>query len=345
MASSTIFLFYFCTFAPSSLSKSKGRVDIVTLKNIADACGVSVSTVSRAFDKQSRISQPVRQQILSCASEMGYTPNLIARSLKSSKTKMIALIIPSIDNRFYIEVLKHLEITLHQHGYRLLVSFVQEGIATERECIEMMISAKVDAIVLITQTEQNRDYIFSLREQVKIIQLFGAPFDWLDSVVMDDNLGAQLGTEYLIHHNHHRILFTGGEDRLQGLRHAIVNSGISPSNVIMLPWNISPQDVCDAIHRYHPTAIFSVAYTNEAVWTALQQLNLKIPDDISWIAYDNTKWIQLAEVCAVAHNLEEITSALVKQLISRLDEHNDAPPKHIVLEPFIIERKSVSMLL
>lgn len=317
---------------------------IVTLKDIAKACDVSVSTVSRAFDKSSRISQPVRQRILSCASEMGYTPNLIARSLKSNRTMNIALIIPTIENRFYIDVLKHLEIHLHQYGYRLIVSFIQPGITTERECLEMMAAAQVDGIIMIPEHTTDEAYIMNLAEKVKIIQLFSNPYSQIDSIIMDDDGGAEAGTEYLLRHNHRRILFVGGENRRNGFWRAINAAGIPHAEVQTLRNLASVDEIRATVQDFRPTAIFSIGDSNETVWTALQQLELSIPNDISLMVYDNTKWISLIGLTAVAHNLEEIASASVQQLLRRLNEDEDSPAIHTVLNPFIVERKSVRTL-
>ena len=73
-------------------------------------------------------------------------------------------------------------------------------------------------------------------------------------------------------------------------------------------------------------------------------MELSIPEDISLIVYDNTKWISLVGLTAVAHNLEEIAATLVEQLLRRLNGDASSPAVHIVLDPFIVERKSVRTL-
>lgn len=313
---------------------------IVTLKDIAKQCGVSVSTVSRAFDKSSRISLPVRQKILSCASEMGYAPNLIARSLKSNRTMTVALIIPSIDNRFYIDVLKHLEIQLHRFGYRLLVSFIQPGITTERECLEMMLSAKVDAIILIPENSTDETYILNLEKQVHIIQLFSCPYANIDSVVMDDNSGAEIGTMHLLQHGHRRILLVGGENRRAGFWEAINREGVAHDQILTLADLASVAQIQDAIRTFQPTAVFSVGSSNEDVWTALKQMNISIPDDVSVIVYDNTQWVSLVGLTAVAHDLQQLADAVVAQLLKRLAD-DTSPTVHTTLKPYLMLRGSV----
>lgn len=329
---------------PAFIIHTKGVFIIVTLKDIAKTCDVSVSTVSRAFDKTSRISEPVRQRILTCATEMGYTPNLIARSLKSNRTMTLALIIPSIENRFYIDVLKHLEIQAHQYGYRLLVSFIQPGITTERECLEIMTSAQVDGIIMIPEHTTQESYLTNLRERVGFIQLFSDPYESIDSVVMDDNGGAEAGVDYLIRHNHRRILFVGGENRRIGFWRGIDKAGISHDEIHTLRDLASPEEIIAAIKSFRPTAIFSVGDSNECVWNAIQTLELSIPNDISVIVYDNTKWVSLVGLTAIGHNLEQIARTVIQQLLKRLNGGASSPPVHIVLDPFIVERKSVKTL-
>lgn len=272
---------------------------------------------------------------------MGYTPNLIARSLKSNRTNTIALIVPSIENRFYIDVLKHLEITLHQHGYRLLVSFVQPGITTERECLEIVVSAKVDAVILIPIDADSISYIENLPGHTKFIQLFTRLFDQIDSVVMNDIGGTELGTNYLIGHGHSRLLLVGGEDRAEGFWRAVDAANIPRTQVTTLPWYATEADICKCIRSFHPSAIFSVANANEVTWRSIQQMELSIAEDISLIVYDNTKWVSLVGLTAVAHDLEQIAATLVEQLLKRLNDEDNTPAVHITLDPFIIERKSV----
>ncbi len=275
---------------------------------------------------------------------MGYTPNLIARSLKSNRTMTIGLIIPTIENRFYIDVLKHLEIQLHQYGYRLLVSFVQPGITTEQECLEMMVATKTDGIIMIPDDTTNEDLLMGMQQQIQFIQLFNRPYSQIDSIVMDDNGGAEAGTKYLLARNHRRILFAGGSNRRVGIHRALEQAGIGPDEVRFIPDLSSVEDVCQAVQAFRPTAVFSIGVANEAVWTALRQLDLSIPEDISVIVYDNTRWVSLVGLTAVAHDLEQIASALAQQLLRRLNGEDLSPAKHIVLDPFIVERKSVETL-
>ena len=92
----------------------------------------------------------------------------------------VAIIVPSIENHFYIDVLQYLEIKLHQYGYRLLVTFVQEGITTERDCLEVAASAQADALIFFPEDCRNLSYIEKSLNQFSIIQLFQSPYMQID---------------------------------------------------------------------------------------------------------------------------------------------------------------------
>lgn len=317
-----------------------------TLKDIAKHCQVSYSTVSRAFDPESRVSPTTRKRILEYAEEIKYRPNLIARSLKKHESKTVGIIIPSIDNIFFIEVLKYIEIALKHCGYRLLVSFVQKDVNTELDCLELMSASQVDGMIIVPEDCSNREYILRLSKHIHISQLFEAPYSEIDSVVMDDIGGTANGTRYLINRGHRKILYVGEPKRLPGFTNTLREYGISDEEVLIMTDCQNSRQVVSAIKEFQPTAIFAIACASEYAWNAIKALNLSIPQDVSLIVYDDTKWVSMLGVTAIAHNLEEIANTSVDQLIFRLRNKNTPQKdvKHIVLDPFIRERNSVKWL-
>jgi len=164
-----------------------------TIKEIANHLGIAHSTVSRAFDPASRIGPVTRKRILDYASEIEYKPNAIAQSLKNKRTKTIGLILSDIENVFFTEMLKYIEISLKSYGYRLLISFVQTDITTERDCLELMESSRVDALIMTPLGRQNEEYVKKLMKQCYVIQLFNSNYDDIDSLTIDDVDGVRQG--------------------------------------------------------------------------------------------------------------------------------------------------------
>lgn len=208
----------------------------------------------------------------------------------------------------------------------------------------MAASAQVDGIIILSESLENQRYIKQLLKNFKIIQLFNAPYPQIDSVTMNDIGGTEMGTNYLLNNGHQRILFLGGDRRISGFWKSVNDAKIPHDNLLALTGAISVDELCDEINRFRPTAIFSIATASETAWLAIRKLGFSVPDDISILAYDNSQWINLLGLTAIAHNLEEITSELVTLLMKRLNEDDSLPVQHLVLEPFIIERNSVKKI-
>jgi len=313
-----------------------------TIKEVAKACGVSKSTVSRAYDKNSVIKEKTREYILNTANEMGYVPNIVARGLKTSKSHMVGIIIPSVENTFYLDLLKYIEMELHRHNYRLMVIFLQQGITEERGALETMVYSKVDAIIILTDTRINSDYIEKISGRIKIIQLFAAPYDEYGSVVMNDVFGVEIAVEHLFSMGHTRILYTGGDNRVKGLYNAYNKYGMTVDrSMISLNWAADIDMITDMIKNTNPTAVLAIANQSTTAWKALKKMSLNIPEDISFIAYDDVNWVQMCDVTAIAHPLINIAKTLIESLIELLK--SDSINK-IILDPYIIERNTVKFI-
>ncbi len=316
---------------------------MTNIMDVARTCGVSIATVSRAFNKNSVIKADTRIKILETAEAMGYTPNMVARGLKRSKSQTVGIIIPSIDNYFYIDALKYIEIELQKRGYRLIVSFIYHGVTEEREALEAMSSARLEALIIFPRTRINEDYIKKLSMQSKIIQLFTAPYDEYDSLVIDDVYGIESAVRYLIDRGHRRILYIGGDSRVKGYKNVFDERGIqyNPA-LISLEWLLDEQKISELIKSTEPTAVIAVARQAEAVWCALNHMKTAIPDDISFIANDDVNWVKMFGITSVSHPLEEIALRLIERLFFIIS--NESEPQKITIRPFITERTSVKSI-
>lgn len=319
---------------------------MLTLKDIAAHCGVSYSTVSRAFNKDSRISESTRKRILDYANEVHYIPNAAAISLKKNETKIIGIIIPKLTNPFYIELLEFLERILKKFGYRLLVSFISNGISSEANCLESMATARVDALIIMGCEAENKDYIRRLSNQITILQLLSNNLAELDSVCVDDSKATILGTQYLINRGHERILFISDNCRAESYYIAMERNKISKENRLSVVEKNDCNEILYQINKFHPTAVMASSVYKENAYRAIKAAGLQIPDDISFFAFGDVQWVQLLEITAMAHNLEEISTAIVDQLVYRLRNpySEQCPASHLLFDTFIRERKSVKYL-
>ena len=319
---------------------------MTNIKEVAKECGVSVATVSRVFSGSDPVRPETRESVLAAARRLGYSPNILARGLKKSRTQTVGIIVPSIDNSFYLGILKEIESILRKHGYRMLVSFLQHGGTSEREAIALMASSRVDALVFSPRDRSGADLIGALKETTELFQLFTDTYEEIDSVTVDDAGGVYEAVKLLLENGHRRILYVGGDPRAAGYSRAFSEAGLTADEgLISLDWSVSEEDIRRMLVKRQPTAVLSIAGLSEKVWCAVRSLSLNVPEQLSMIVYDDSVWARLLGITAVAHPLGEIAEKLCERIFYRLEE-TDTPllPENgkVSVSPFLINRGSVS---
>ncbi|MBQ2147843.1 MAG: LacI family DNA-binding transcriptional regulator, partial [Firmicutes bacterium] len=121
----------------------------VTIKDVAKAAGVSYSTVSRALSGSPEISEETRERIIRMCKEMNYMPNTVARAMVMKSTKLLGLILPSINNPFMSEMAYHIDRQVRARGYNIVLCNSSGDPEQEREQFELMIARQVDGILLL----------------------------------------------------------------------------------------------------------------------------------------------------------------------------------------------------
>ena len=316
-----------------------------SIKDLARQCHCSPSTVARAFKDNSIIKPETKALILETAANIGYTPNALARGLKRSKSQTIGIVVPHVENNFYIDLIRGIETELQKKQYNLIVSFVSERYSalSERSALDSLLRARAEAIVLIPSPNINIDYLNIIRKQQYIIQMFNSPCLYLDSIVMNDAYGMQIAAEYLIDMGHRSIYCV--HYRSDGYADALTKHGIViDPGLISCGCRISCDEIKETLMKKHPSAMLVHADMASAAIMAIQELKLSIPDDISFIVYDDNPWAKLMQITAVGHPFEEISDTVVKMIFSRLDNPGDEKVINQIIDPFLKKRHSVRKL-
>jgi DNA-binding LacI/PurR family transcriptional regulator len=140
----------------------------ITARDLAARLGVATSTVSRAFDSNSRISDSVRARIISLADELGYRPNAIARSLNQRRSGIVALVMGDMSNPFYPEALEDFSLRLQRAGRQLLLFVVPKG----READDLMpqvLQYQVDAVIVTAARLSSRTSALCKRQRIPVV--------------------------------------------------------------------------------------------------------------------------------------------------------------------------------
>ncbi len=320
----------------------------VTLEMVAEAAGVSPSTVSRILNGTAVVSDLKRQAVDESIAKLGFVPNPVARGLAGGRTLSIGVITQAIDSPFYGAALRGIEDELDPFGYRPL--FVSGGwnAAAEARCIEVLRSRRVDGIIVLTGrlTDQALKQCAKSLPVVVTGRSLKAP--GLFALNFDNFEGARLATHHLIELGHQRIAFISGDrdhpdatERLRGYRAALEAAGLAYDAQLVFPGEYHEVSGLLAVDRLLEsrqrfTAIFA-ANDQMASGAALglYRRSLRVPDDVSLVGFDDLPASlyaipPLTTVHQPAYELGRLAACAMLQLLSNTKPTVEVPAPRLI---------------
>ena len=325
----------------------------VTSQQVAQLAGVSQSAVSRSFTPGASISPATREKVLKAARELGYRPNAIARSLNTSRSRIIGVVISYFDNPFYPQVLEALAQKLDTLNYHLLL-FVSDRDGSVDRIFDQIMQYRVDGIVLAAVSLSLDLSEECLAAGIPVV-LFNRSEEsgTVSSVNSDNEAAARQIAEFLMAAEHRRYAYVGGAAdssvnaaRQQGFLTALGEQGIDDVQVVHGNYD-TRQTVRAAYSLFSappvPDAVF-VANDHMALTVmdvARYEFGLQIPEDLSVIGYDDTGpsgWPSFA-LTSVSQPVEEMVGAAVDLLMKQIDS-GTIEPEQITVPGTLVVRHS-----
>lgn len=317
----------------------KGEYKMITLKDVAREAGVSLSTASRAFRENVYISPEKREHILKIASQIGYTPNLTARSLREDRSRTIGMML--LGEMDFLEC--YVEQILHQYGYRLLIVYTNGKREYERGCLESLISSRVDGMICFFSNYANQDLIQQCEKNaIPILQVFGQQYTGLHTAIIDDNKLSYDITRMLIDRGHRSILFAEHfldseqqanlvNEEYYGYARAMKEIGVEvrQEDFFLLPHgNRDGYEVLrERVLREKPTAVIAGVTDITIVFLKIfRDLNMEVGKDVSLIAYDNNPWCDYLGLAALDHNFEMIGEYCADAIVNLVSGQTEKVP-------------------
>ncbi|MEO1029804.1 MAG: LacI family DNA-binding transcriptional regulator [Bacteroidota bacterium] len=275
-----------------------------TLKEIAEALNISVSTVSKALKDYPDVSSKTKQRVLEMARSVKYSPNSFAQSLRSNKSHIIGIIVPAIVHEFFSNIIQAVVETAKKNGYLVIVLESDESNELEKKQIDILIEKNVDGILIsLSDNTVNFNHIKSAMELGVPIVLYDKISRILNCsrVIIDDHNAAKIATEHLIKTGCTKIAHIRGPlkpqttiDRMKGYKDALLKNNIAyDKSLVYESANLSFEDgyeLTNSILKDHPDldAIFSFTdMVAVGVLTRLNELNIKVPEQVSVIGFSN----------------------------------------------------------
>lgn len=312
---------------------------MITLKELAKKLNVSISTVSKALNDSSEISEETIKRVKEVAEIYNYTPNKVALSLKNSKTKTIGVIIPNILNHFFAKVLYGIEKEASKLGYSLITCISNELYDKEVNSLNLLANGSVDGFIMSiaeeTQIQQKSDHFKAIIDRKLPIVMFDRTSEKIDcdKVIIDDFQATYKVTKHLLKEGRQHIVLINnieelsvGKLRTKGYLQAIEDdtSYKNEPTVISISKTDDLETTIDAIFDTHRTVDGIIAIDNVSGVIALnkaQKRNISIPEALSIIGFSDENVLQFTtpKLSTVSQHSQDIGATSVRLLVDRLE--------------------------
>ena len=335
---------------------------MISLKDIANRCGVSTATVSKALNGHTDIGEVTRQKVIEAATDMGYTVNAAARALKTKRSFNIGIVFVDLQHsgfmhEYFASMLNYFRIEAEKYGYD--ICFINNRIGNKNQTyLQQALYRGVDGVALICADFRDSDIQELAYSNLPVVTLDHA-FNNRTAVLSDNINGMQELTRYVYKKGHRKISYIHGNDtavtesRMTGFYKACEELGlVIPGEYIRAAEYHEPNSCYEAIKELlaledRPTCIlFSDDYAYIGGNRAIAEAGLKIPDDISVVGYDG---IHMAKVISPRlttweQNTKELGRIALDKLIERIENPRTAIPEHIIVEGRLLEGETVRQI-
>jgi LacI family transcriptional regulator len=329
-----------------------------TILDIARELNVAAATVSRALNDHPAISDATREAVKLAAKRMNYQPNKIASSLRSGKSKIIGVIIPSAEINFFGSVIHGIEKVASKNDYNVLIYQSNELYEYEKKAVQTFLRSRVDGVLAsISKETINLEHYADLKKRGVPLVLFDRANDALEvpAVVVNDYGGAFNATRHLIEQGCRRIAHIGGQQhvanfnqRLRGYIDALNVHNIAVDDDLIAYGKVSIESGRECMKHLlqkTPDAVFAVEdFTALGAMQAVKEAGKKMPADIAIIGFANEMFGQyltpsLSTVNQHTVRMGEEAARLFFEVLHKKGALK-SPPRKLVLEPEIICRQS-----
>ncbi len=312
-----------------------------SISDVARESGVSIFTVSAVVNNKSHVGKNLRERVEEAIRKLNYRPNLIARSLIKQKTQTIGMIVPDIVNPFFPMVVRGAEDAAQKQGYNLLLCNSDDTLAKEETAIELLLSKRVDGILL---TKAAGEFSSSLSQMIKevnipfVLVMRTYPHLTKDAVISDDYQGAYEAVCHLARSGRRRIGLISGplkisnaKERWRGFRDALEEKKLpyEPELVVEGDYRIeSGFRAGHALLSHRPDGIYVANHLMTiGLLRAVDEMGLQCPEDFGLVSFDDYPWLSVfrPRLTTVELPKHQLGSEAAELLIQRIGGNHGKP--------------------
>lgn len=329
---------------------------MITIKDVAQEAGVSISTVSRALSGNIPVADETRNKVLQAVKDLGYQPNAFAQGLRNGKSRAIGLIIPNFRSLVFPEMINGISDTVNKHGYTLVLSKTEENLMLEKEYIDNLRHKLIDGLIVSTATKDSSHLLELKKEKFPLVLVIRHLDDQVDAVITDNLQGAFEGTKLLINRGYKNICLMNGKLELDlyrcryaGFEKAMHEAELEIKKELVRhdidSWEDSYREMIRVFDEgYFPDAVFATSDPKAfGIIKAIKEKGYSIPGDIAVLGFDNIEMSALVDppLTTIAQSFYQIGVRSAERVIKLINSKRNYKPviENVPIE--LIIRQSV----
>jgi len=312
---------------------------MATIRDVAQLAGVSIATVSHVLNNTRTVRPETRQLVVDAIARLHYQPNAVARSLATSTTYTVAVLVADITNAFSGSLVRGIEDRLSAQDYNLIVCNTDEHVEREARYLELLLAKQVDGVMIASTGAPQPIFHQFISRNIPLVFVDRQPPEpcgpWIG---IDNGAAGYTATDYLIRLGHRRIAIIARRPalstvvgRLSGYRQALSDHGLPVDERLVAICDPTPDAACAAAVQllnltHRPTAVVATNHIMTlGVLSAIQQRNLACPAEISVVCFDDHPWAPLftPPLTVMRQPLAEMCDAVISTLLVAIARRNE----------------------
>lgn len=333
-----------------------------TIIDVAKKAQVSVATVSRVVNGNYPVKEATKKKVLEAIEELKYIPNIQARELNTQHSSIIGIIVPSLYNTFFAEVVNGIESFATNNGYSLLLTYTKDDPVCEKECMNELLMRNVSGIINISpNTERvDSDYFDQIANRIPMVFINSyvkrPAISYVDN---DQSLGSRIALEYLVSLGHRNICFVRGErsDSYELKQEVYIEfmqkiGCYNPENILTVgagnsleTVELTTSKVMDLLNKNKEITAFFCCNDLMGIGAvnACRRLKLKVPRDISVMGFDNVSLSHFIEpkLTTMDQNMMTLGWTAASLLMEKIASDNKTS-RQVVLQNTLVLRDTTA---
>ena len=327
-----------------------------SIKDVAREAGVSIATVSRVLNDIDVVNEDTKKKVLDAIKKLGYRPNIVARSLKTQRTKTVGILVPDISSGFYPEIVRGAEDVANIYDYNVILCNSDFDVEKEKEYLRVLREKMVDGVIYMSSSLQEEilDIINELNVMTVLVETKDKE-ESLPSVTIDNTKASKEATNYLLNKGLSKIAFVGAKkdtmnawgDRYIGYKEALSNKGIAIDESLVYFGGLKVKGGYEAVESFekaNKTYDAVVCASDEiamGVINALREKGKKVPEDVSVVGFNDNimSSVFYPKITTIKQPSYDMGSVAMRMLIKLLNKR-ELDESQFVLDYTLIERDS-----